>query len=466
LRTINPVIAGTACSNANRLLGNTKDWFENDKEFWLLFLSPRKSTRIPVQLYMRRPLSWDIIPAEFRQDPEVAILFACRHCDNVDDLASILSDVPNLLSAPAKEDLIALVQRILPYECGEEWVDVLDELEIEWQSNLDLCTEVLRWKKEFLAFLPKEMRTREFVEIALQEPMTAEQFNAAITPDVQRRFPELVADWFSRFPTSADISMRITDEVWANRTFVLAWIKAVEWDVRNRSRSASTRYRNDREVMLALAKHDPAGFASACSLELRSDKEFMLHATKSKQELLKCASIALRRSFGFLLEVISHDSDTVGFFYDDERSNGEEDAQGVTTFFDEDIDGDEDNAIGEDEDVNGDRDVDGDVDGVNQRRDVPARHGADGVVSDLHEFARLVRERSCDYLQFRILLFGMSSARLKGKTDGPIPIALLDQGSDTSIAYKSRIAEFVGVPTGAELQKLVKASAALARWGY
>jgi hypothetical protein len=226
--------------------------------------------------------------------------------------------------------------------------------------------------------------------------------------------------------------------------------------------------------MLALAKHDPAGFASVCALELRSDKEFMLRATKSDRELLKCASTALRRSFGFLLEVISHDSDAVGFFYDDERRNdmradfgGEEDAQGVTTFFDEDIVGDEDNAIGEDEDVNrDDRDVDGDVDGVNQGHDVPARHGADSVVSDLHEFARLVRERLCDYLQFRILLFGMSSASLKGKTDGPSPITLLDQGSDTSIAYKSRIAEFVGVPTGAELQKLVKASAALARWGY
>lgn len=188
---------------------------------------------MPAQLYMPRPLRWDAIPAVFRQDPEVAILFSRRHCGNEVDLASVLSNVPNLLSVAKNEDLIAIVKRVLPYECGDEWIEVLDELEIEWHSNVDLCVELLRWKKAFLACLPREMRSREFVGIVLQERMMTEEFNAAITPDVQRRFPDLVADWFSRFPYLIDNEMRIGPEMWTNRNFVLTWIMAKGIDVKN-----------------------------------------------------------------------------------------------------------------------------------------------------------------------------------------------------------------------------------------
>jgi hypothetical protein len=474
----NPVIAGTACRNANELLGGAKSWFENNKEFWLLFLSHPESARMPAQLCMTRRLSWDTIPAAFRRDPEVAILFSRRHCENEDDLAPVLSDVPNLLSVAENKDLIAIVEQILPYECGPEWIDVLDELEIEWQSNRELCRELLHSKKEFLACLPSEMRTREFVGIALQEPMTTEEFNAAITHDVQRRFPELIADWFSRFPRPADNAMRISPEMWSNRNFVLAWIKAGGNDVRNGFNSAYMWYRNDREVMLALAKHDTAGFSSVCSLELENDKDFMLQAMKSSRQLLNSAGSELARSFDFLLEVISHDSDTVGLYYDDERSNEvydgrDDDFQGVNIFdqnidgADEDVGDDHEDVNGDDDDRNGnDQDLDGDVVGSNHREEVSARDGTDRDVSDIHDFALRIRERLSGYLQFRILLLGMAPAGSERTTGPPRPLLILDQGSETSRAYKGRIAEYVGIPTGPELLKLVKASTALARWGY
>jgi hypothetical protein len=63
--------------------------------------------------------------------------------------------------------------------------------------------------------------------------MMTEEFNAAITPDVQRRFPDLVADWFSRFPYLIDNEMRIGPEMWTNRNFVLTWIMAKGIDVKN-----------------------------------------------------------------------------------------------------------------------------------------------------------------------------------------------------------------------------------------
>jgi hypothetical protein len=80
----------------------------------------------------------------------------------------------------------------------------------------------------------------------------------------------------------------------------------------------------------------------------------------------------------------------------------------------------------------------------------------------LTEFAGIVRAQVQFHENFVRILCAMSSSTVSKNCHLPV----LDQGKETSSAYKKLLAEFLGVPTGNELRLLRSASMNLAKWGY
>ena len=79
----------------------------------------------------------------------------------------------------------------------------------------------------------------------------------------------------------------------------------------------------------------------------------------------------------------------------------------------------------------------------------------------LTKFASKVRSRLDLHNSFVAFLQGISLA-----SSPPCHLRLLDQGKETCMALKRSIASYVGKPRGKELEKLRRASAHLAQWGY
>lgn len=98
----------------------------------------------------------------------------------------------------------------------------------------------------------------------------------------------------------------------------------------------------------------------------------------------------------------------------------------------------------------------------------------------LVSFAKYVRERIQEHDNFIQMLCGISlSSSLRSirsklrstttfieKKEKQCYLQLLDQGNETSLAYKKLLAEFIGPPSGNLLKQLRQASVNLSTWGY
>ena len=85
-------------------------------------------------------------------------------------------------------------------------------------------------------------------------------------------------------------------------------------------------------------------------------------------------------------------------------------------------------------------------------------------------FAVKVREKLATHEGFvTVVMCGMSAAKDSASEESSStdsPFRTLDQGSETSMAYRILLAEFMGVPVGRELRRLRRASVNLAAWGF
>jgi hypothetical protein len=77
-------------------------------------------------------------------------------------------------------------------------------------------------------------------------------------------------------------------------------------------------------------------------------------------------------------------------------------------------------------------------------------------------FAWNVRQRLALYENFKIFLCGIHGTRPGLECRLP----LLDQGKETALAYKTKVADYVGFPRGKELRLLRQASEHLSTWGF
>jgi hypothetical protein len=200
-----------------------------------------------------------------------------------------------------------------------------------------------------------------------------------------------------------DFADSLCEHMWSHKPLALAWISRGGWWVEG----FPEEYSSDKDILLALAEHssDPCEtFEQVCSPELLRDKEFMVQVVKKRPSLYWMVPSELDGDFDIMLAAHSGDKDLLRVMELDEP----EELEQVLTF------------------------------------------------------ARRVRKRIEARESFTTFLAGMSKS-------APSPsccLPVLNQGSETSLAYKKLIADFVGLPCGEELRDLRAVSVHLTRWGY
>ena len=165
-------------------------------------------------------------------------------------------------------------------------------------------------------------------------------------------------------------------------------------------------FRNDQEILLAVAdaEDEPIMFLAFCAPSLLEDKAFMLQAVARNAYLVKHAQPTMY-DFDLMMSV---------FLSGESRDRPKQ-------------------VVADDE--------------------IPARRVA--------AFSRQVSERVSAFLAFATFLEGTVQS-----ASPSCPLTILNQGTETSRAYKRLIAEYCGVPLGQELCNLKRVLVDLTRWGY
>jgi hypothetical protein len=418
-----------ACLQASSLLKVVKHRWKDDKRFWLrLFAGPCDPFN------GGSTFAWDDIPIAMRGDIDVARVFAGEHCRTLIDLENIVAAHPTLLLGEDEDFLFEITMRFLTYETGDEFPFLLTILPVGWNENRSLCMRLIGEHAFIYEYLTMDLRLdREIVEVTLGQ-VTVETFNDLMDAEVQALFPDLIAQWIRDNIDDPDylleFDVSFIDELWDNRDFVMAFTEVGGGLFSQYFGFDYDDYRDDREVMLALGSFCPAEFAGACPFKYLREKEFMLQAISLNPYLLKFAHSSLHYDADFLLRAFAFD-------------------QGIISF----IDGDFcDSTIGS-----------GAADGSISFDGEPGEERGTNGRLKLAVLARSVREKLDCYRGFWTLLQGIGSRRELGDFS---PTSLLNQGAETSIAYKLRIAEFLGVPLGTEFHHLRQLSTELTKWGY
>jgi hypothetical protein len=421
-----------ACQQASSLLKLkvVSHRWKDDKRFWLRLFEMDCDPFDDVSGFV-----WEDVPLPMRNDVSVARAFARRHCRTVSDLESIMAANPTLWLGADEDFLLEVSTRILMHESDDEMSLFLTILPVGWSENRSLCMRLVGEHAFIYENLPMDLRLdKEIVRSTLGQA-TIETFTDLINTEIQSMFPDLIAQWVrDNIDDPGDLvefDLEFSDELWENRDFVLAFTgvgggmfcDVFEFDYIS--------YRDDREVMLILGSSCPQEFADVCPSTFLREKEFMLQAIELNPYLLKLADNSLQYDVDFQARAFAIDNGIISFmdgdFCDDTFGYGESDFSSRS--FD----------------------------------DEPGKErGANGRLK-LAALARDVREKLNCYRGFWTLLRGIGSCRVVCENS---PACLLNQGAETSVAYKLRIAEFLGVPLGAEFQSLRHLATELTKWGY
>ena len=245
-------------------------------------------------------------------------------------------------------------------------------------------------------------------------------------PDhLQLRYPHLVAKAIRQWGKDEDVwdlFDGVCEDLWSNPLVARAWA-ARGGDYLHEEFDDDME--DDKELFLLIAEHNPHDFWCA-SERLCNDKEYMMQVVGKNPLVLREASRSLLNNFDVAL---------VAF------GGGDDDA--------------DDDSVA----ALRSRDLPGSFD-INDREDFEFITG----------FAAKVRERLATHEIFvTVVMCAMSAAKNAAKGECIVTdshFRTLDQGSETSMAYRVLLAEFMGVPVGKELRRLRSASVNLAAWGY
>jgi hypothetical protein len=410
-------------------LKRIKNRWKDEKRFWTRLVDKH------LQHFFL--FEWKDVPVSMRRDAEVARSYVPRHCRTLACLAEVLADAPSALTDLEEEDLIDIAMGILWSEEYDksDWVPLLTLLPAGWRSNHPLCVEMFEEQSYVYQHLPQDFqRDREIVEATLCGA-TAACFCEVISTDIQAMFPELIAQWLrcNACEVRPDFfrrrDLQFAPELWRNRAFVMAFTETGGSKFCDRFGFDYNVYREDRTVLLAVGKISVQRFAKICPAMYRRDKEFMLEAIGVSASLLKAVHHSLLDDFGFLSAAIATNKETISLM-DSNLVTKKHVSPPNFVFI-----------------------------SPPPTQDEREKRG----MFKLTALARHVRDKLHSHKGFLQLLRGMGTGQ-KVKHDSPL--TLLNQGSETSDAYKRRIAEFLGAPLGAELKRQRELLLELTRWGY
>jgi Domain of unknown function (DUF4116) len=233
----------------------------------------------------------------------------------------------------------------------------------------------------------------------------------AMKDTAQLLHPDLVADAIRQLERTElwSVFHQIDEDIWIHRDVALAWVQNGGEYLED---EFEEEYEEDREIFLAIAEHTPQDFWHA-SVELCSDKDYMMQVVQLNPSLLREASSILLSDFDLNLLAFGTGPDLPGIY-----------------------------------DANNPDDFD-----------------------FLMSFATKVREQLLLHRSFFIFLLGMECT---DDDDGTAFAASstknvstrLSQDAETSMALKKTIASFLAVPRGEDLRLMRCASLHLSQWGF
>jgi len=379
----------------------------------------------------RGHISWSGLPSEFQNDLELAQSLT-RYPDA--DLAWAIMEKFPVLRGDADvwwrilekirepQDLSLMVERYAPAETILANQEFMIQACRKWR-----CVRVLP---------PTLSNRRDFWKALLQQ---APVVLGEMPPELQRRFPDLVVETWARLGqwecldimTAHSIGKQMVPEIWETRANVLAWFRAgLPFLVPARSVLAvnppilvvqhqftfPTEWKNDQEIFQLIARHGSDLFRwrsfSQASITLRGDKDFMLQVLEHDPSLLIYASEPLQQDTD--IQLVAFGAATV---------------KPVEVYL----------------------------------RRSKGRPGIDWARAFLQHTERLLTEHQ---VFLATVLMGMSPNVVRC-SESTSTLTMLDQGNETSVSLKKRVAEYLGIPTGKKLRQLRQArqnlSQALAR---
>lgn len=301
---------------------------------------------------------------------------------------------------------------IYPYQGEDVWVELAESLR---------GSPVLR-EKEILLHLFKDVFALRTLIVYVDAALLADRdlFEVALSTDsdclgyfpshLQLRYPELIVQCIEDACDFEELHEDIDEGLWENcREVFLAWIKYSDDDELYGLDHILEQYGDDEEIMLSVAKNAFDCLVDNPNLALMSDKSFLFKACMVEGRVWTLIED----------EELKHDLDVALAAF------------GSSPYLPYEC------ALGED-------------------------------FSFLVKFARTVR----NYLQvhstfMKYILGSIDTADVddqRGNSD--CPLGLLNQGRETSLVYKKRIAEYVGLPSGERLRLLRSTSEKLAKWGF
>ena len=260
---------------------------------------------------------------------------------------------------------------------------------------------------------------RDILEVAVK---CASKVLAAIPHRIQVQHPDLVAMAIRQWDGDLlELLNYINEEVWSNLIVARAWVSKGGLYLYDQFDVAAEK---DMDIFLLIAEHNPQDFQFAADC-LCGDKDFMLQIVAKNPTLFLEALNSIFYDFDIALEAF-------GGGDDDEAEDAAKAAQR--------------------------RDLAGSFD-FNNRTDFEFITG----------FAAKVRERLVAHDNFvKVVLCAMSPQTKSNNklSDDEGHLRTLDQGSETFLAYRVLLAQFMGIPVGRELRLLRRTSVNLAAWGY
>ena len=254
---------------------------------------------------------------------------------------------------------------------------------------------------------PALVNSRTFWKTLLQQaPVVLEE----IPPAVQRRFPDLVVESWALLGrwegldimTAQHVAQQMVPEIWETRSNVLAWFRA---GLPFLIEVFPTEWKNDKEIFQLIAMHGSDLFRwrsfSQASITLRGDTDFMLQVLEHDPALLIYASEPLQQDTD--IQLVAFGSATV---------------KPVEVYL----------------------------------RRSSGRPGVDWARAFLQHTERLLTEHQ---VFLATVLMGMSPNMVRSESSSTLTV--LDQGNETSVSLKKRVAEYLGIPTGSKLRQLRQA---------
>jgi hypothetical protein len=294
----------------------------------------------------------------------------------------------------------------------------LEHASPEFQRDREFAIFACSHDLEYWEFFKEQMpEDRDVFAAAIR--CSPEALLVDVSPFTQHLFPDLVAEAIRKFETDDiwEIFDCVDEALWHEPAIVHAWVER-GGDYLHEEFPES--FENDEQLFLLIAEHNPSDFW--CSSEsLCKKKDFMLKVVAKKAILIKeAAGERLKNDFDLALVAFSG------------TENGGCELAGTFDIHDKD------------------------------------------QFQFITKFAKDVRKRLQLHDSFVQLLCAMTFANSKNsvkrsKRTTPSQkcrLFMLNQGKETSIAYRKLLAEFLDVPRGEQLKMLRKASAHLARWGY